>query len=216
MTDTNLITVDQFKLFAPEIDISRYTTETLESMIAWASKQVSDYLQYTPLAEDITDEIKEARVSSEGDLIIKPRKVPVQSVSSIILHKGATNVSLVLTDDSGNTRYNIDFTKRTIVYPYGEIAFQGVPVFANFFQLRRNLFYVKLSYRGGFEDEELPSPITQATVLFMRDIFSEKYNMTGADTLSQGGISLSFSSSTKDTSQLVKKAHKLLNPYRRI
>lgn len=214
MTDNNLITVTEFANYAPDVDTSKYTEPTISGMISQASKAVSTYLGYTPLAEDITDELKEAVITIDGDLLIRPQKTPIQSVSTIKIAKGATDVTLTIVDGSGTPKYNIDYTKRSILYPYNEITLQGVPVFTDFYALRGSHFYVKLTYRGGFE--VLPADIQQATVLIMQDIIGQRYNQVGAKRLTQGGITFEFSQSSDGESELVKKAKKLLNPYRRI
>ena len=216
MTDINIITTTEFAQMAPEISTSQYTDATVSGFISSASKMVSDYLEYSPYAEDIVEELKSGMVTTEGDLIIYPNKIPVISVSAIKLAKGSSSgdVSLTLTE-SGNAKYNIDYTKRTIRFPYGELTLQGTPVFTNFFNLRGVQFFTKLSYRGGFEVSELPQTIKLATVLFTRDILSRSTNTSGAKRISQGGISLEYSE-RDGKSDLVVDAERLLRPYRRI
>lgn len=217
MTEVNLITTADFQAYAPEVDISQYTEPTLSGMISQASAMVSDYLDYSPVLETITDESKKGMVTTDGDLLIFPNKLPVQSVSSIGVYKGTTTVSITLTDSAGNNRYNIDYTKRNVRVPWGEVAITGNPVFNNFFQLRGLEFYTKMTYQGGWAYSELPRAIKQATILYVRDIISRKYNPQGASRISQGAITIEFAQ-RKDgsTSDLVSDAQKLLQTYRRI
>lgn len=215
MTDTNIISPAQFASFAPEVDTQKYDAPTISGMISQASRMVSSYLQFTPIAEDITDEVKEAGITPNGDLMIFPAKVPIVSVSAIKLYKGATTININLLDGAGNTKYNIDFNKRHIRYPFSEITLQGTPIFTNFYSLRGTHFYIKLSYRGGFEPYAIPADIQLATVLYVREILSRQSNPIGATELRQGGVAFKFSS-TNDKSDLIRDAERLLNPYRRI
>lgn len=215
MTNQNLITVTEFGQFAPEVDQSKYDQPTISGMISQASQQVTDYLQYSPLAESIVGEIRDAKVTSDGDLLIFPAKLPIVSVSAIDLIKGATTVTLNLTDGSGVAKYNIDYARRHIRFPYGEVTMEGYPTFTDFFALRGTQFYVKLSYIGGWAPSALPAVIKQATVLFMRDIMAVSFNQSGATRISQGSISMEYQN-IKGESNLVKNAKRLLNPYRRI
>ena len=214
MTSSNLITVTQFAQFAPEVDTSKYDAPTISGLISAASQQVSDYLQFTPLAEDITNELRTAMIDTSGDLVIFPIKVPVISLSSLAITKGSVSIDIQLLNSAGVAKYNIDYTQRSIRYPFGEITLQGVPVFTDFYSLRGNQIYSKISYRGGYEASALPSPIVQATVLITKDLMSTAYNLTGATSLTQGGLSFSFGQGAESRNMMMAK--KLLNPYRRI
>lgn len=216
MTDTNIISTTQFTQYAPEIDVSSYTDATLSGIISMASKQVSDYLMFTPIAEDIVDEVKDASIDTNGDLVIFPAKIPVISVSSLKLTKGTTNLTLNLTDNNGNARYNLNYTKRYIRFPNSEMIVNGTSTIPNFFYLRGTQFYVTMSYRGGFEVASLPAAITQATILYIREYLSGKDNTSGAKKVSQGGISLEYFDGKNNKSDLVSDAERLLAPYRRI
>jgi len=217
MTEVNLITVADFSAYALEIDLSQYTDATISGMISQASQRVSDYLMYSPVAEDIVDELKVAHITSDGDLVIYPNKLPIQSLSSISITKGATSVSLNLQAGNGVNKYNIDYTKRKILYPYGEITLQGVPLFTDFYALKGTHFYTKISYQGGWPLSELPATIKEATILFMREIMARRMNTTGANEISQGGITLKFGTGRSEAkSDLVLDAERLLGDYRRI
>lgn len=212
---TNLLTVSELTSLAPDLDLTRYDDPTISGMLTSASELVADYLEFTPYAEDIVNEIKEASITTEGDLLIFPSKLPIISVSAMAVTKGATSINLTLVNGNGNNKYNIDYNRRHIRYPYGEITLQGVPVFTNFYALKSQQFYVSLSYRGGWEPSDLPHVIKMATVLYFRDLMSGSYNTTGATRVSQGGVSYEFAS-RDGKSQLVLDAEKLLRPYRRV
>lgn len=216
MNHLNIITTDEFSQYAPEVDLSLYSSTTVSGMISQASRLVDDYLGYSPYAEDITDELKESLIDSNGDLIVRPAKIPVISVSSIKISKGSPSgdLTLDLTDDSGD-RFNIDFSGRYIRVPWAEIALTGNVVFTSFQSIRSSQFYTKLTYRGGYEVDNLPQVFKQATILYMRDIASRSANTTGATRVSQGGISLAYEQRS-GKSDLVIDAERILRPYRRI
>lgn len=215
MTDYNLITVTEFQANVPELDLSQYDAPTISGMISRASKMVSDYLLFTPLQETIVDEVKTAMIDSMGDLVIFPNKIPVVSVSGISIMKGATTVEINLLDGNNTPKYNVDYSGRHIRYPNGELTLQGVPIFTDFMALRGTQFYTKITYTAGWTPSSLPQTIKEACYLFMRDIVSKKFNITGATELSQGGVSYRFSNSS-GKSKFQTEAEKLLNPYRRV
>jgi len=216
MTDSNIITVTEFGQFAPEVDTSKYDAPTLSGMISAASKIATDYLEYTPFAEDIANEVVQGLITTEGDLLIFPKKLPIQTVSAISITRGATTVALTITNGAGVNKFNIDYTQRNIRYPYQEITLQGVPVFTDFYSLRGRQFYTKVSYRGGWEPSALPGSIKQAVVLLMKDLVSGQYNQMGANRLRQGAVEFEFGSTGMGESKLVKDAKRLLGPYRRV
>lgn len=218
MTDVNLITVTEFGQYAPEVDTSRFDAPTLSGIIGQASKDVSDYLLYTPIQEAIVNEKVNGQVSNEGDLVIRPLKLPVQSVSAIALIRGSDTLTLTL-QDSGVDKYNIDATKRTVRFPGYELAFNnsgdGNFLLTDFYALRGAPFLTKISYVGGWTLSELPPSIKQAAILFMRDILATTYNIGGATKISQGSVSLEFLNRQGKTN-LRLQGERLLNPYRRI
>lgn len=215
MNHVNIVTNSEFAQLAPEIDLSVYDAPTISGMIGAASRQVENYLEYTPFAEDIVAEVAPGLVDTRGDLIVMPEKIPVVSIASLAITKGTTSIDIGLTNSQGVNRYNIDYTKRNIRFPYSEIVLNGTAIFSNFLSLRTQQFYVSVSYRGGWEVDELPYDIKIATVLFMRDILAAKFNPMGATNLSQGAVSFGFSSGRNSESKLVKDAQRLLAPYKR-
>lgn len=214
-TNVNIISTAQFQQFAPDADISQYNDPTVSGIISQASQIVADYLEYTPVAEALVDEQASGIITTDGDLVIYPNKIPIIEVTGLFIAKGATSIAITLTNSSGTPKYNLDYTNRYIRYPYGEITLQGVPIFTNFYSLRGTQFYTRLSYRAGFEPYNMPPSIIQATILIVRDILAKKYNQSGATKIQQGGISLEFSQFNAGESALMKEAKRLLGPYRR-
>lgn len=211
-TTPSLLTVTEFGQLAPEVNLARYDNTTVSGILSQASQIVSDFLEYSPYAEDLVDEVVKGRVTTRGDLIVFPQKIPLVSVSSIKIVRGSTSIDVGLTDSSGNNRYNIDYQARSLIYPYEEMTLNGTVVFIDFFSLRNQSFFTRMSYRAGFEPSQLPGSIKQAAVLVAKDIFSKQFNSAGADEIRQGGISLKFGSG-KTTSQFMKDAKTLLAPY---
>lgn len=218
MTDVNLITVAEFGQYAPEVDTSKFDAPTISGIIAQASKNVSDHLLYTPIQEVIVDEQIQGQVSNEGDLVIRPLKLPVQSVSAIALTRGVDTLNLTLQDSSNVNKYNIDTTKRTVKYPSNELAFNQATIsfgLTDFYSLRGAPFLVKVSYVGGWTLSELPATIKQATILFVRHILAAQYNIGGATRISQGSVSMDFLN-RQGKSNFELQAERLLNPYKRL
>lgn len=211
----NLITTTEFATYAPEVDTARYSAPTISGFIGMASQQVADYLQYDPLAADVVAEVKNGKVTSEGDLLIFPARVPVISISSLEILKGTVAVSLNLTSGDGTPRYNLDFGKRHIRYAGGELSVSGSFMITNLYNLRGQQFYTRMSYRAGFEVGELPDVIKLATSLYVRDILARSQNTSGAQRISQGGITLDFAEK-KGKSELIQDAERLLASYVRI
>lgn len=207
-----IITAAEFASYAPEVDTSNYDPATISGMINKASQIVADFLDYPPIAQDITDETVNGRVSPRGDLLVFPTVIPIQSVSSLKIVRGSTQLEVIITDQNNNTRYNIDYQKRKLTYPFEEMTLSGTVAFIDFFSLKNSQFYTKLSYRGGFETSQVPESIKEATLLVLRQLFSFKFNPSGASEISQGGISLKYSMG-KNTSVFLKQAKSLLAPY---
>ena len=53
-----LLTVTDFAAYAPEVDTTKYTSDTISGMIQIASDIVGDILDYDPLAQNYTDEVQ--------------------------------------------------------------------------------------------------------------------------------------------------------------
>lgn len=219
-TNVNIISTSQFAALMPDFSTAAYPDPTLSGLITSASQIVSDYLGYTPVAEAIVDEVREGVINSSGDLVVYPAKLPINSVADLTINKGATDVDIQLLNGNSVPKYNIDFSRTKIVYPYGEITLQGVPIFVNFYSLRGTRFYVKLSYNGGWDLNAIPKPIQIATALVLKHMinnFSETTALTNAEEISQGGISIKYAEGGQDMEGLMPlEAEKLLRPYRRV
>lgn len=210
----NLFTVTEFSQYAPEVNTTQFTEPTISGMISQASQRVSDYLEYSPILEVIVDEVKKGFVKTNGDLFIKPAKIPVVSVEEINIFKGSQEIQLVL-QNAGVNKYNVDYNGRSIIYPYYEFDGTGSIWISDFLSLKGTDFYIKMSYTAGWTFQTLPQTIKQAAMLYMRDILSNNSNPLGATSISQGSLSFSFGNS-RYSSKLVNEAQRLLAPYKRI
>ena len=209
----NYISNQQFSDFSPEVDTTLYTTATLSGMITRASAQIDDFLGYSLLREDITDEKCSGMVDADNNLIVYTRKRPINSVSSVKIVKGTYSGTVGLTSGSLAT-YDIPVTADRIIFPTADLTLETVSIL-DWAALRTTSFFTKVSYNAGYYGYEIPQPIQQACQLLTMDLIARKQNIAGASEIRQGGISMKFASSTGD-SDLVKDAEKLLAPYIRI
>lgn len=211
---TNLITVQEFTSYAPEIDLGRYTTPTVSGFIAMATRQVIDYLEYDPNYSVVVNEKVKGIIGTNGDLIFRPKKVPLVEVDALSITKGTVEASIQLTTGDA-VKYDIDPNGLYARISMYELVMLGYPVFSNFYALKGTQFYLKGSYKAGYIPSEMPETIKYATSLFARDILGRSTNTTGAKSITQGGITISYSE-RDGKSDLVKDAERLLVTYRLI
>ena len=217
--NASIITVTDFKAFAPEVTTSNYDNPTISGMIASASDIVSDILGYNPILETITDEVKEARIDTAGDLLVFPSKVPVVSVAALNIMKGTITLPVSLYNGQGAAKYNIDYSRRHIRYPYGELTLTGTPLIYDIYRLRYAQFYIKFTYTAGWDYSQLPGAIKQATISVARDLFSNQYNQMGASRITQGSLTIEYKASDptgRQRSKFMADAYRLLAPYRKM
>lgn len=214
MNKANYITIDEFKAYNPETDFTNHTSAVLSGMIARASAFVDDFLHYSLKVEDISNEISDAIVTTDGDLRIYPEKIPLISVSKIELKLGTYNSSLSLTDSDGNNKYEIPKEKSYILYPYTQIELSGSVSLRNLWDIRQRQYYTRLSYRAGYTT--IPDILKDAVNLITKDIFMRQANPMDLSSVSQGGISMSYRKQQAGKSDLVKDAIRILQPYVKI
>lgn len=210
----NYITVDYLKQRNPTIDTSLYSDTTLSGMIGSASAWVDSFLGYTLQIEVISAEKADGIVDSDGNLVIYPRKRPIVSISSITLVKGVDAISLDLTDGTNN-KYDIPTTADRILYPNRSLAFNSVTFIRSLYQLRESNFFSKLDYIAGYQSE-IPLDIQEAVMLMTRDQIARSMNITGAESISQGGISISYGGNSQGRSDNQRDAETILHTYKRL
>jgi len=195
--------------------------EQIDDWITTAEKQVNKYLGYTTasgiLNEQIVDETAISHVDSEGNLLVFPRKVPINSISAIDLIKGTDVVTLTLTNDADTAKYNIPTTADYILYPGYELSITGTSIIKSFMDLKFLKFFSRIDYIAGYT--EVPADIRQATVNLVADIVMRHTNKEALESITQGRVSKRWfsrweASGQPGKSDFVLDAEKLLNPYR--
>lgn len=212
------ITVSEFCSYNPELDFSSYTDATISGMVLRASQAAANYLQYDPLLDTVVDEQAEAVVSSDGNLVIYTRKIPVVSVQAVTLTIGASQVNLSLTDGNGRARYILPSRAHSIVYPYISLAWTGTMSIMNFFDIRNRDIYTKISYTAGYALDSFPPDMKDAINLLAKDIFIRQANPMNMSSMQQGGISMSFRNpnDANGNTALQNQAYSILNSYKRV
>src|SRR3972149_5602923 len=88
------------------VDVDSSFESQVETWIGAAEQQVNNYLGYVTASglwnEQITGELNDARVDGDLNLVIHPRKRPINPLSSLQLWRGSDSITLDLTDDSTN------------------------------------------------------------------------------------------------------------------
>ena len=209
----NYISNQQFADFSPEVDTTLYNSATISGMITRASAAMDDYIGYSLLREDITDEKCQGMVDADNNLVVYTRKRPINSVSSVEIVKGTYSGALTLTS-GGKATYDIPVTRDRVVFPGADATLQTVSII-DWGALRTTNFYTEVSYNAGYYGYEIPQPVQDACQLWVMDIIARKQNPSGATSIKQGGIAMSFAQRSGE-SDLIKDAHALLAPYRRV
>jgi hypothetical protein len=196
------------------LDIDDTFSPQLQSWIAAAEAQVNRYLGYTTtsgiLKETIVDEKIPIRVSTNGDLMIFPRKNPIDSVQSIELCKGSESISLTLSNN-GIDKYDIPASNDYIQFSGTDFALNGNILITDFWSVKSSNGFIKLSYTAGFD--QVPADIRQATVNIVSDMVMRHSNKEGLVSITQGRVSKRWSE-RDGISDFVNDAFELLKPYR--
>lgn len=204
-----MVSTTEFRTNYPNVDLSNYTDTTLSGLITTATNRVIEILQYDPRVSDITDEKLTGKIDNNGNLVLFPESRPVNSVSALKIVKGTAEISLNLIANGRNI-YDI---KDNIVYlSTREISYNTVSIL-DFGSLRTTNFFCLLSYNAGYTD--LPSSIQFAVELLVLDRLMLGVNVTGAKSVSQGGIKVEYESK-KGKSSYEEKVYELLKDYIKI
>lgn len=207
----NYITQDEFSAEHPATDLSQFTSATVSGMIAKASQYVDNFCQVDGFdLLTVTGEKTEATITNEGDLLFFPRRTPVLSVSSINLSRGTLSLDLTLTSGA-TTLYQIPTRATSVRYPNTFLTSVGTFTINSLRDLRASNMLATVTYLGGFQT--IPPLIKQATMLVLRDTVNRRLNTAGADSISQGGITIKYSSRDDGKSDDVRDAESLLQNY---
>ena len=191
MTDYNYATVtDVENLLLVDIDAS--FEAQVNSWISAAESYVNDFTGYTTASglwnEQIVDETIEARVDGGLNLVVYPRKRPINSVSSLALWKGSNSINLTLSGSDGNTKYIKPAQNNCLIYPNYEIATTSSSFSINdFSQIKFSRWFTKLSYIAGYTT--IPKDVTLATAMITSESFMRHSNREGLSAITQGKIS---------------------------
>lgn len=211
----NYITTTELTAYAPEMDLSGYSSPTLSGIIARASAQVDNICDVDGFDfVAVTDETSRSIITSYGELVIPVKRPPVSNVTDITLKKGTYTTSLILTD-SGETVYEIPDGGRRIHYPDSFLDTTGTLVAGangRILSLKGSNVFCKVSYQGGYQN--IPEAIKQATTLLVRDIVSARNNQDGLSGFSQGSYSVNYATDSSGKSKLYKEAEALLQGYK--
>lgn len=162
--------------------------------------------------EAVADERIEARVDGDLNLVVYPRKRPINSVSSLKIVRGTYNLDLSLTDDDGNTRYIIPTPSNALVYPSYQMNTSVNTILLRFAQIKYVRFFTEMDYIAGYTT--IPEDIVVATTLLASDIFMTHANKEGLVSITQGKIQKRWRQLTDGRSDFVIRAYDILNHYR--
>lgn len=209
----NYISIQYLRDNVPTLDLAQYSDTTISGMIGRASKMVDNFVEYSLDIEDIVDEKTSLVATSSGDIVVYPRKMPVESVSSLSMSYGVTQIDFSITQN-GDSVLEIPASKDRVVYPYNAFALTGTLQLTSALDLRmlENATAV-MSYRAGFTD--IPEDIKEAVLLYLIDMFAKRVNVSDAHKITQGAISVEYSNNARGKSDKILDAETILMPYKR-
>ena len=211
MNKANYISVTELQGYNPNMDFSKYSTTVLSGIITRASDFVDEYLNYSLKVEDVVDETCKANATTDGDLLIFTKKIPIISVSKIELKLGTYTSNLSLVDGDGEAKYDIPDSQQHIRYPYSQIELAGTVSLTNFYDVRNRHYYARISYKAGYYD--IPSGIKDAVSLIALSKITIPSNPQRLRSASQGAISMSYDNRE---SIMMKDAKEILNKYKKV
>jgi hypothetical protein len=210
--------------YASELDLENLLLVTIDSSfssqidtwISAAEQMVNNYLGYTTASglwnEQVVGEINEARVDGDLNLVIHPRKKPVNSLTSLGIQKGAEVSTVSLTNGAGTNRYIIPIQADSIVYSSYELSASSTNLLTKWSDIKYSRYYTKISYIAGYTT--IPGPIKLATSYFTADIFMRQANKEGLVALSQGRVAKRWSETRDGKSNFILDAERMLDHYR--
>lgn len=201
------LTINELKTLYPTVDYSIYSDATLQSILDYAEEKVDDYCEQSFEIETITDEISKAFIDADNSFVIFPRKIPINTLTSVSIIKGSAEVDITLQNGLNQIIYTIPSTKDRIVFPLADISLQSVSIL-DFGTLKMVDFFSKITYQAGYST--IPPVVKEATALFALESITRNLNITGATSVSQGGISISYGN---NGSKLSNEAKRLLKGF---
>ena len=208
----NLITQTELESYAPDLDLSSFSQATISGMIGRASKIITQYCDVDGFFKmAVTSERDRALIAPNGDMTISFRRRPVADgdVSAIRLVGVGLSQSLTL-EDGGNRVYFIPKPSTYVIYPSNYLISMGRGLLA----LDSSDLFYEIDYTGGYATDiaDLPEDLKEAATLYIRDMVARKFNPTGAQSFTQGRVSMSFGySGGRSKSALVSAAEDILD-----
>lgn len=208
----NLITQTELEEYAPDLDLSTFSQATISGMINRASQIITNYCDVDGFFKTaVTGERDRALISPNGDMTISFRRRPVQDddITDIRLVGVGMSQSLTL-EDNGNRVYFIPNPKTYVIYPSNYLISMG----RGLLHLDSSDLFYEVDYIGGYATDiaDLPPDLKEAATLYVRDMVARKFNPTGAQSFTQGRVSMSFGySAGRSKSALVSAAEDILD-----
>lgn len=205
----NLITQSELESYAPDLDLSQYSSATISGMISRASERVRKYCNVEGFFKmAVTAERDKALINPQGELVISFRRRPVVAadVSAIRLVTVDVNQELEL-ESGGSSIFFIPNPGTYMIYPSNYLIAHGTGLIS--FE-NADLFY-EVDYTGGYATDvaDLPDDLKEATTLMVRSLVNKRLNPIGANSFTQGRVSMNFGADGMDNN--VKEAHEILN-----
>lgn len=200
------------------ITIDASFSSQIDDWISAAEVYVNNYTGWTTASglhnESISGELLDARIDGDLNLVVYPRKRPINSISSLQIWKGTTSITLDLTDSDGNTRYIKPVQNNCIVYPSYELSISsGAYSISSFAELKYSRYYTKMSYIAGYTT--IPKDIQLATTMIAADYFMRQANKEGLISVTQGRVTKRWGARREDgKSPFLVDAENILQRYK--
>lgn len=224
----NLLTVTDIQNFAPELDLSLYSTTTVSGMISQAQSRAASFCSVNgfELATE-TNERAKALISNEGELIIAVRRKPIVTVTAIKLEKGGFSTTLTLNDSNSNPMYQVPFPGNRLHFPNSYLYATGTYLAGGstqFLTLKGARVFSNITYIAGYDPgatpgtnwsfpgtaPSVPDDLKMALINYFRDIWSKKNNPDGLTGFTQGSYSAQYGVNSQGKTRAILEAEDIL------
>jgi hypothetical protein len=190
---------------------------SLPAMIVNASSEIEAYCRQPLLSSTNTNETlplrsMRAAVTNDYRLILRPKRIPVTAVSSVVaILNAGTSLALDSTqafiDADGQVITLALITVTGVATQFGNVSPALFPTASG---------WIEVSYTAGYSYAALPSDVRQAAVWLVSDLLSDRRNPTGAAETQYGDVKLTtrLRGDTSGRSVLVIRAYEALDRYK--